>query len=72
MAVCILDRQWQEAGKLRLGHVWGGGNGRGMSCKLGTMEEEKSGEGLNEFSDISVELSTSVRETHRKLTYRMW
>lgn len=51
---------------------WGGGNGRGMSYKLGTVQEEKSSEGLRELSDISTELSTSMRETHWKLTYRMW
>ena len=26
-------------------HGWGGGNGRGMSYKLGAMREEKSSEG---------------------------
>lgn len=38
----------------------GGGNVRGMSCKSGTMEEERSGEGLNEFSDLSMGPSKSI------------
>ena len=55
--MCKMDWKWQEAGKLGVVHVVGGGNGREISYKLGTMEEKKSVEGLNEFSNISMEPS---------------